>query len=257
MIRFNSIKQKLHNGENVVGTFAKITDPSAVEILGILGFDFFVLDNEHVAISREAMVNILRAAELSQIVPIVRPRENNASEILQALDAGALGVQVPHVNSRADAEKVVSSVKYAPLGHRGFAVSHRAGGYNSLEPLHYVQTANEQTLVVCYCETQEAIENLDEILSVDEVDVIFIGPFDLSQSLGVIGQLEHPELQKQIAHVIEKTRASGKAAGIIASDAKEAKSWFERGVQYVTISSDLGMMTGAAKRILAELKDAS
>lgn len=254
MIRENRIKQRLKSGGDVVGAFAKITDPSAVEVLGLAGFDFFVLDNEHVAMNRESMVAILRAAELSDIVPVVRVRENRAVEMLQALDAGAMGVQVPHVNTKEDALHVVQSVKYAPLGHRGFASSHRAGAFGFLDPIQYVQQSNEQTLVACYCETLAAIENLPEIVQVDGLDVVFIGPWDLTQSLGFIGQLDHPDLRRHIDTIIDTTRAAHKAAGIIASDAADARQWFDRGVQYVTISSDLGMLAAQAKQFLKELK---
>lgn len=254
MIRPNQVKQTIQSGGNVVGTFAKITDPSVVEVLGLAGFDFFVLDNEHVAMNRESMTHILRAAELSNIVPIVRVRENRAVEMLQALDAGALGVQVPHVNTRDDARHVVESVKYAPDGHRGYASSHRAGAFGFLNPLDYVAQSNRETLVVCYCETQTAIENLQAIANVDGVDVIFIGPWDLSQSLGIIGQLDHPDLGRQIDRIIDTTRTANKAVGIIASDADEARRWFDRGVQYVTISSDLGMMAAQGKQFIRQLK---
>ncbi len=254
MIRENRIKRILQSGGNVVGTFVKITDPSAVEVLGLAGFDFFVLDNEHAVMSRQSMVDILRAAELSEIVPIVRVRENRAVEILQALDSGALGVQVPHVNTKEDALAVVQSVKYAPEGHRGFASSHRAGAFGFLDPIEYVRQSNEQTLVACYCETREATLNLPEIVSVTGLDVIFIGPWDLGQSLGIIGQLDHPDLGRNIDRIIETTRRAGKAVGIIASGAEEAGQWLARGVQYVTISSDLGMIASQAKQLVKSLK---
>lgn len=255
MIRPNRVKKALQSGENVVGTFAKLGDPSAAEVLGLAGFDFFVLDNEHVAMGRDTMTNVVRAAELSQIVPIVRVRENRAVEILQALDAGALGVQIPHVNTVADARAVVEAAKYAPTGHRGFASSHRAGAFGFLDPAEYVLASNRETLIVCYCETGEAVANLSEIAATPGVDVVFIGPWDLSQSLGLIGQLDHPELARTIDAIINKTRAAGKAAGIIARDAAEARAWFDRGVQYVTVSADLGMLAFQARQIVGALKE--
>lgn len=149
---------------------------------------------------------------------------------------------------------MVQGIKYAPRGSRGYASSHRAGGYTFLNPAEYVRLSNEHTLTVCYCETGDAVNNVDEIAAVDEVDVIFLGPWDLSQSIGLIGQLDHPELRRQIDHVIERTRAAGKAAGIIASDADEAQRWFDQGVQYVTISSDLGMLATLSRKIVGQLK---
>lgn len=253
MIRLNRIKATLKQGGNVIGTFAKVIDPAAIEILGLVGFDFFVLDNEHVAMNKESMVSLIRAAELSPIVPIVRVRENSPVEILQALDAGALGVQVPQVDTPAQAQSVVQSVKYAPLGQRGFAPSHRAAAYGLMDPQAFAAQSNKETLVVIYCETITAMENLEAILEVPEVDVIFIGPFDLSQSLGVIGQARHLKVLTATEHILQKTRAAGKAVGIIASDSAEARGYLERGIQYVTISSDLGMIAAQAKAHLASL----
>ena len=253
MIRPNPVKQTLKEGGNVVGTWVKTADPAVVEVLGLSGFDFFVLDNEHVAMSPESMTQLVRTAELSQIMPIVRVRENRAVEVLQALDSGAMGVQVPQVNSRAEAEQLVKSAKYAPIGERGFAPSHRAAAYGFMDPIEFASASNEHTLVVVYCETVAALQDLDNILKVDGVDVIFIGPFDLSQSLGVIGQPEHQKVQEAVSTIIRKTQEAGRAVGTIAGGADEAQAWFERGVQYVTISSDLGMLAAYGRSQLLRL----
>jgi len=253
MIKKNNIKQKIKNGENVIGTFVKFTDASTIEIIGLLGFEFFVLDNEHVSMNRESMVNIIRAADATGIVPLVRVRENRPVEILQALDSGALGVQIPQVNTLEEAKSVVRSVKYAPMGDRGFAPTHRAARYGIMDPVAYVEQSNEETLVVCYCETGTAVDNLDEILTVEGIDVIFVGPFDLSQSLGLTGQPKHPKVMEAIDKVIMKTTRAGKAVGIIASDAAEAKWWIDKGVQYITISSDQGMIVSRGKQIMSDL----
>lgn len=256
MISSNRVKRALERGENVLGTWTKIADASAIEVLALCGFDFTIIDREHVALDNAAVTDMIRAAELSGIVPIVRPRENRAVDILHALDAGALGVQVPGINSREEAQAVVRAAKYAPLGERGYALSHRAGGYGTLPAADYIAQSNAEVLVVCYCESRACVENLDEILQVEGVDVIFIGPFDLSQSLGVIGQLEHPDLTRAIDQVIDKTRAAGKACGIISSSGEEAAMWHARGVQYVTIASDLGLMAQGAKAMIAQAKAA-
>jgi 4-hydroxy-2-oxoheptanedioate aldolase len=252
MIRENQLKRKLKNGESVLGTFVKIHDPSVVELLGLLGFDFFVIDNEHVAMNKESMVGLIRAADITGITPIVRVRENRPVEILQALDEGALGVMVPQVNNMEDALSVVQSVKYSPVGNRGLAGSHRAAGYGTMNPLHYVQQANEHTFIGCYCETKESIINLEDILSIETIDLIFIGPFDLSQSLGVIAEPNHPKVLEQIDFIIHKVHNAGKAVGIIASDVEEAKRWIEKGVQFITIKSDQGMIASLGSQIVSD-----
>jgi 4-hydroxy-2-oxoheptanedioate aldolase len=254
VIRENHVKRNLQEGKNVIGTFVKIYDPSAVELLGLTGYDFVIIDNEHVAMSREKMVQLIRAADVTGMVPIVRVRENRAVEVLQALDEGALGVMIPQVDTKEEALAAVQSVKYAPLGQRGYAPSHRAAGYGTVDPQEYAKISNEQTLLACYCETVAAVEHLDEILSVSNIDVIFIGPFDLSQSLGYVGQGKHPKVIETIEAIIPKIVKSGKAAGIIASDTKEAVFWMSKGVRYITISSDLGMIASVAKQTIKDWK---
>lgn len=255
MIRENLVKRKLREGGHAIGTFVKIYDPCAVELLGLTGYDFVVIDNEHVAMSREKMVQLLRAADVTGIVPIVRVRENRAVEILQALDEGALGVMVPQVNSKEEALAAVQSVKYAPEGQRGYAPSHRAAGYGTADPQEFAIQSNEQILLACYCETVAAVEQIDDILSVGDIDVIFIGPFDLSQSLGYVGQGRHPKVVETIESILPKIVQSGKAAGIIAADMEEAKQWMSKSVRYITISSDLGMIASSAKQTIKEWRE--
>ena len=198
MIRENRIKKLLKEGKPAIGTFVRASDPAVVETLAYAGFDFIIIDNEHTPMSRESMVNLMRAADITGLVPTVRIREKNAADVLQALDGGALGVQVPQVDTVEDATNVVSWAKYAPLGVRGYAATQRSAGYGNMNPVEYAQKSNDNTLVVCYCETAKCIENLDDILKVEGVDVIFIGPYDLSQALGVIGQVKHPKVLKPL-----------------------------------------------------------
>lgn len=255
MIRENRVRRGLKEGQAFIGTFTRLTDPAAVEIIGLAGFDFVIVDNEHTAMGRDSMVGLIRAADASGLIPTVRVREKNAAEILQALDSGALGVQVPQVDTKADAMFVVESAKYAPTGKRGFAASQRAAGYGFMDPNEYAREANENTLVVCYCETLQGLRNLDDILTVNEVDVIFIGPYDLSQALGVIGQPSHPKVLEAIDEITHKTRAAGKATGIIAADAAQARYWLERGLQYISLSSDTAMIGAMGRQFMRELRE--
>lgn len=254
MIRENKIKNMLREGKSVIGTFVKLTDPCTIEILALSGFDFIIIDNEHTAMSKESMVNLIRTSEISGIVPTVRVRENSAAEILQALDAGALGVQVPQVDNYQQARDVVDRVKYAPIGKRGFISSHRACGYGSMDPIEYVNMTNDNTLIVSYCETAEGIKNLDEILRIDEIDVIFMGPNDLSQALGVIGQSNHPKVIEAMDYITKKTLAAGKTVGTIASDSAKALELIEKGIKYISLSSDIGLLNALAKRYVGEIK---
>lgn len=184
-MKCNGLKHTLQHKGNAIGTFVKFCDPASVEILALAGFDFFVLDTEHVGMDRQELLHILRAAEASGITPIVRVKENNQVEILQNLDFGYLGVQVPNVDTPEQAARLVESVKYTPLGNRGLSPSVRACCYGAMPVREYTEAANRETLIVSHCETVECVNNLDAILQVDGIDVIFIGPMDLSQSLGI------------------------------------------------------------------------
>ncbi|MCK8827423.1 aldolase/citrate lyase family protein [Natroniella acetigena] len=255
MIRQNKVKKKIKDGKPVIGTFVKMNEPASVEILGLAGFDFFVADNEHISRDKETMVNMIRAAEVTEITPIIRVRENSFIEILQALDAGALGVQVPNVDTKEGVEEVIRSAKYAPKGQRGFSPGNRSAGYGTMNKQEFVKEANEQTLVICHCETETSMNNLDQILLEDELDVIFIGPMDLSQSLGIIGQGDHPKLLESIDSIIEKVLAAGKDVGMVAPNPAKAKELIAKGVNYVMIGTDHGMLGSKARDFVAEMKE--
>lgn len=241
-MKYNQMKHALKNKESAIGTFVKFCDPASVEILALAGFDFFVLDTEHVGMDRQELLHILRAAEASGITPIVRVKENNQVEILQNLDFGYLGVQVPNVDTPDQAVRLVQSVKYTPHGNRGLSPSVRACNYGTMPVHEYVETANQETLIVSHCETVECVNNLDAILQVDGIDVIFIGPMDLSQSLGIPGQTSSREVQDCIAGIKKKVLGSNKALGTTAATPEAAKKLIEQGVQYILLGSDQSMM---------------
>lgn len=255
MIRENPVKKKLKEGKTVFGTFVKTTDPSVVEILGAVGMEFFIIDSEHVAFNPETVTDLVRASDLTGIVPVVRVREATAVNIMQALDTGALGYHAPNVDTWEQAKVAVDAGRYAPLGNRGFAPSHRGAGYSLMDTQEYIDLANSQVLTVIHCETMESLSNLDEILKLPELDVVFIGPMDLSQSLGreVMGRRNHPRLLAAIDEIIEKVNRAGKAVGTVAGNIEAARELMEKGVRYIPISSDQGMIASAAQNIVKEL----
>ncbi|HEY5586637.1 MAG TPA: aldolase/citrate lyase family protein [Ruminiclostridium sp.] len=253
MIRENKMKQGLKEGKNYIGTFSKIIDPCVVELFSMIGFDFFIIDNEHTQMSKESMVNLLRTSDISGIVPIVRIRENSRAQVLQALDGGSLGIMVPETSTREEVQFVVDNTKYGPLGKRGYTPSSRAAGYGFMNASEYALKANENTMIVVYCETAKGIENIEEMLNVKGIDVMFIGPMDLSQALGVTGQSKHPLVVEAMKNIIEKAKAAGIAVGTIAPDAKEAQRLMDMGVQVIGLSSDQGMIAYAGKQFMKEL----
>ncbi len=210
----NKMKAKLFAGEPVFGVSMMIPSPQIVEMIGRLGFDWILIDCEHGTISLETVEILAMAAEASGITPIARPKTKDPDDILKVMDRGVMGVQVPHVNTAEDARQVVEAVKYHPLGKRGMAAGTRPADYGFGESMdRYVETSNRETLVCVQLEEEEAIQNADGILGVDHVDVFFIGPSDLSQSMGYPGNPKAPPVQEAIANTLEKIIAAGKIPG--------------------------------------------
>lgn len=253
-MRENRLKAVLAQKKSAVGTFVKLTDPAVVELLALAGFDFFVLDTEHVAVDREQLTNIVRAADAAGITPIVRVRENQQVEILQNLDLGYAGVQVPNVDTPQQARDLVSYVKYTPHGVRGLSPSVRACGYGTCGVQDYIDTANANTMIISHCETKTCVENLDEILKIEGIDVIFIGPMDLSQSYGVPGNTADPEVKAAVETITAKTLAAGKAVGTVAGTPEAAEKLIKQGVQYILLASDQGMIYKWGKAAVDQIK---
>src|SRR5262252_2391974 len=184
-MRENTLKQRLYAGKAAFGVMCTFPSPPVVEMLGRLGFDWILLDNEHGSITVDTAEACIAAAELTGMAPIV--------------DRGAWGVQVPHVNTAAEARAAVDAVKYAPDGHRGIFSGGRSAGYGFRgSTADYARDANRETLVCLMLEEVEAIENLPDLVGVPGVDVYFIGSGDLSQSMGHTGQQAHPDVQKMM-----------------------------------------------------------
>ena len=231
-MRENTLKQRLEAGNAAFGVMITFPSPPVMEMLGQLGFDWVLLDNEHGTINVENSEEMIRAAELTGIAPIVRPVANRPEIIAPFLDRGAWGVQVPHVNTAEEARAAVDAVKYHPQGHRGIFSGSRPAGYGlSGSTADYVQDANRNTLVCLMLEEVEAIENLEEMVEVEGVDVFFIGSGDLSQSMGYPGQQTHPEVQALMERGVTVIREAGRVAGVSCPDSYVPK-FLGMGVQY-------------------------
>jgi len=245
----NTTKARLKAGETVYGCFVRYPDASLIEVLGFQAWDFLVFDGEHGVLEPRDCEHLCRAAELRGVTPIVRVPTNQPHHILRLMDAGPLGLHVPWVNSAAEAEAAVQAVKYHPRGQRGLA-GVRASGFGQAGPLgEYTTQANAETLVVIHIETMEAVEQAGQIAATDGVDVVFVGPTDLSQSLGVPGQVQHPTVLAAIDRVIEAVAPSPAAFGIMAGNAALARQWRARGARYLTVTLD-SLLTPAVKEFL-------
>jgi len=234
-VRHNSLKEKLRNGETVYGCFIRYPNASLVEVLGYCGWDFIVFDGEHGTIEPADCEQMVRAAELQGVTPIVRVPVNQPHVILRFLDTGAHGLHVPMVKSAVDAEAVVRSVKYQPRGSRGLAAV-RASDYAQRVPLReYVAQANAETLVAVHIETGDSVDRLPEILGVEGLDVAFLGPTDLSNSLGFPGELQNPKVQATFQRFVDAVSASRVALGLMVPNAEAARQWRARGARYIAV----------------------
>ncbi len=250
----NYLKEALMNGKTVFGPFLKFTDPAVVEIMGFAGFDFVIIDQEHGPISIQSAQDMIRAAESVNINPIIRVANNDESLILRALDIGAQGVEIPQINCKSDALRAVNSVKYSPQGDRGVCRYVRAANYSSMDKFKYFKSANKETMIIIHIEGVKGINNLDEILSVSGIDVVFIGPYDLSQSLGIPGKVNDSLVVEKMKEVVLKCKQHKIAVGTFADDVQTAKKWISLGVQYMSFSVDVGILYEASKSIMNELK---
>ena len=231
-MRENTLKQQLYAGKAAFGVMCTFPSPPVVEMLGYLGFDWILLDNEHGSITVDSAESCIAAAELSGAAPIVRPVGIKPELITPFLDRGAWGVQVPHVNTADEARAIVDAVKYGPEGHRGLFSGGRPARYGLQgNTADYAQEANRQTLVCIMIEEVEAIENLPEMVKVPGVDVYFIGSGDLSQSMGYTGQQEHPDVQHMMERGIKAITEAGRIAGCSCPDRLIPK-FLGLGVQY-------------------------
>jgi 2-keto-3-deoxy-L-rhamnonate aldolase RhmA len=233
MMQTNRMKAKLAAGEPAFGLSLMIPSPQIVESAAGMGFDWVLIDCEHGTVGLESMELMVMAAEASGVTPIVRPRSNAAEDILQAMDRGAQGVQVPHVNTAAQARAAVEAVKFHPQGRRSLAAGTRAAGYGfSGSAGDFVADANRQTLVCVQIEDAEALPNLDDMLRVNDVDVFFIGPSDLSQSMGHPGNPKAAVVAQAIEAALAKIVAAGKTPGMPAA-AAAVQGALASGVRYI------------------------
>jgi 4-hydroxy-2-oxoheptanedioate aldolase len=229
-MRKNITKEKLKDGEVVVGTFVTFPSPTIVEICGHAGFDFVVLDAEHGPLSPGSCEDLIRAADVTGMTPIVRVTYNHPKLILRYLDIGALGVQIPMVRTADDAQRAVEAVKYYPQGKRGMGGARASawgmkGGFGN-----YVVESNQETMVIIQIETEEAVENIADIVSVEGVDAVLIGRLDLSQAMGIPGKTEDPMIVNAVDRIIDAAQNAGKGIGLFELDAQRASQFVGRGV---------------------------
>jgi 2-keto-3-deoxy-L-rhamnonate aldolase RhmA len=256
MDHISGFSTKLRRGALMVGTLiSEIRNPNVMYMLAQSGFDFVIVDMEHGAYSPETVSDHIAAARGAGIPVIVRICEIRRETILKPLDSGAVGLLVPQVNTAEQAREIVSHAKYPPEGNRGVAIRRAHNFYRKVDAAAYMKQTNEQTFIAVQAESPEAIENLEAIADVPGVDSIFVGPFDLSVSLGIPGKLQDPQEVAAIERVVEVCRQRGIVSGIMLFDKEHTKDWIRKGMRFMTYSSDIGILADAAAGAVSELKD--
>lgn len=239
-------KAALDSDRGALGPFMITSDPAFVEAAGHAGYDFVLLDMEHGPGTFQNLQNLIRAANVTGACPVVRVPRGTDIWIDRALDVGAGAVLVPQIDNAEQARAAVSAAKYSPVGNRGTCRFVRSAGYGAVPGAEYFSKAQE-TVVIIQAEGKKAVENLDEILDVPGVDVIFIGPYDLSSSLGHVGEIDHPEVIACIQNIIEKANAKGVKLGCFADTVEGGKKWRDMGVKFIGYACDTYLFYQKAK----------
>lgn len=237
MLRSNALKRALADGKPVFGLINSIPSPLMVEMIGYAGYDFVILDMEHVCVNPETLENMVRAAECAGLSALVRVPNAAPEAICRALDCGALGIVVPHVRNRAEAQQAVAASRYHPLGSRGISGG-RTTGFGTIDLPTYFERVNAEVMVVLMIEDREGIDNLEDIMSVTGVDMVLEGAVDLSQSYGVPGQAQHPEVQAAIATIADGCDRHQVHFCAIPRSAEQLHRWQARGVQAYLLGDD-------------------
>jgi 4-hydroxy-2-oxoheptanedioate aldolase len=239
-----TLRSRLAAGGTVFGTFLKIPASVPAELAGYAGFGFCIIDLEHSPFSFERAEDIVRAAQGAGVAAVIRTYDGQPSTLVRALDTGCDGILVP---------MVVRGARFHPLGERGMDPHARSARYRAIPKEVYFAEANDRTVLGVQIEGVAGVQNLDAIANVQGIDLIFIGPYDLSQSLGVPGQLDAPVVLEAVQDIVTGVKARGKAVGIYADNVEEARRWRDLGIQFVAIGVDVYMYLRACKAIVDAL----
>jgi len=252
----NRVKQMIKAGKKTAGAWAQLCSPIATEILARGGFDWVLIDMEHAPGDLMTLVGQFQAvaAAGTGTVPFVRVPWNDLVWIKRILDAGAYGLMIPYVNTKEEAVRALQACKYPPQGFRGIAGSPRAAGYGR-DTGNYLKRANDEVFVMLQVETTQAIDNMEAIATVPGLDAFFIGPMDLSTSMGHFGNPAHPEVQAAIAKAEAKAKALGIPLGTISGGWDQAKGLYDRGYQLITLISDSVLLSKAGAETMAKFHE--
>ncbi len=255
MIKENRVKKALRSGGVVLGTMVShVRTPSIAVMLKAAGFDFLFIDSEHGAFNMETIQDIALVAREADIVPILRVPGLHDDHLFRPLDAGVMGLLCPHVETGDQARHIVRATKYSPLGERGMSLRNVHAGFLRGKGDEITRRLNEETLLAVQVETAKGVEHIDDIVAVEGIDAVYVGPNDLSQTVGVPGQIHHPEVTSRIERVIAACNRAGVAPGLHTYDVESAQGWITKGVRFLGYSGDANLLVDAAAKAVTDLR---
>ncbi|KAB7531503.1 2-dehydro-3-deoxyglucarate aldolase [Flagellimonas olearia] len=247
-----NLKKRLLKGEVLNGCWLNLGSSLTAEIIGQAGFDWVLIDLEHGSGNEKDAISQLQALESSKAGVVIRVESNDKRRIQRALDIGAEGVMVPQVKDSSDVRTAINGIYYSPDGERGVAKMVRATGFGGNFNA-YREGTKENILGIFQIETKEALDNVEEIAGMDGVDILFVGPSDLTMSLGIFGQLEHPDYMAAINRIIAAAKKADKIAGILLFDPNDYQHFYDMGVRFFACGSDAGFVVQGAKQMAKAL----
>lgn len=251
----NMLKEKINNNETVIGTFLEIGSTGMVECLALGGFDYIIIDTEHGPFETESVMEFIGTAKRRGMTPLVRTKDASRPAVLKNLDVGAMGLIIPNIHSVEEVLQVVRYGKYYPAGERGVAFGRGCGyGMEKEQPLDlFFDECNQETMLIPQCETTGCLENIETIAALPGVDGIFVGPYDLSTSMGKPGQFDDPQVAAAIERVLKACKAAEKPCFIYADTTAKSRAYFDRGFEAVTLSMDAILVIRAMKALIEEI----
>jgi 2-keto-3-deoxy-L-rhamnonate aldolase RhmA len=255
-MRVNTLRAKMNAGKPVIGTMIEeISSPFIVHILANAGYDFVFVDMEHGRFDQEGATNLIQAIRLTSMTCLVRVPDNQYPLIARVFDAGAEGIMVPRIRTRQDVEAMVQFARYPPLGQRGLSVTRGHNNYQRDDAQRFVEHANRENLVIAQIELREAVENVDDLLSVTGVDAALIGPVDLSLSLGLPLDYANPGFDQAVQRVVDACQRHHVIAGIHTRNLTALADWCQRGMRLLCSSSELDMLINSSNAHVQALRE--
>jgi 4-hydroxy-2-oxoheptanedioate aldolase len=254
-MRRNRVKELLKEGKPVIGTFLVSNSRAAVEVLAAAGLDFVVIDAEHFMLNPETIEQLVTAAQLAGITPFVRVQEN-VNLVARALDCGAMGIVAPMIETKEQAELLVQTAKYLPVGRKGVcnprAVTYGVNGMDSM--VKFYKEYNDEIILMAQIETKKSVDNIDEIAQVKGLDALMVGPMDLSQTLGIVGQFDSPVLNKNIDKALAGAKKYNMPMAILSFDGESSNKWLDKGFNIIVMGADVFFLMNSASAEMGKIK---